>query len=65
MRHTEFWERMTEALGSSSYAWVWSEQQVMATLGGRTVQEALTAGESPKLVWRAVWETLELPTSLR
>ncbi len=65
MRHTEFWERMTEALGSSSYARVWSEQQVMASLGGRTVHEALAAGESPKLVWRAVWENLELPMSLR
>jgi len=56
---------MTEALGSSSYAQLWSEQQVMASLGGRTVQEALAAGESPKLVWRAVWENLELPMSLR
>jgi len=56
---------MAEALGSSSYARVWSEQQVMASLGGRTVQEALAAGESPKLVWRAVWENLELPMSLR
>ncbi len=65
MRHTEFWARMTEALGSSSYAQLWSEQQVMASLGGRTVQEALAAGESPKLVWRAVWENLELPMSLR
>ncbi len=65
MRHTEFWARMTEALGSSSYARVWSEQQVMALLGGRTVQEALAAGDSPKQVWRAVWETLELPASLR
>ncbi|CAN5241036.1 hypothetical protein BH18ACT9_BH18ACT9_08840 [soil metagenome] len=65
MRHTEFWKRMTEALGDSTYAKVWSDQQVIGALGSRTVQEALTAGESPKHVWRAVWETLELPPSLR
>jgi len=56
---------MTEALGDSTYAKVWSDQQVIGALGSRTVQEALTAGESPKQVWRAVWETLELPPSLR
>ncbi|QNN52252.1 DUF3046 domain-containing protein [Nocardioides mesophilus] len=65
MRHTEFWERMTEALGSSAYARNWAEQQVIAALGGRTVDEALAAGESPKAVWRAVAEVLELPASLR
>lgn len=65
MRHTEFWERMEQALGSSAYARNWSEQQVMASLGGRTVQEALAAGESPKTVWRAVWETLGLPPNQR
>lgn len=65
MRHTEFWERMEQALGSSAYARNWSQQQVMSSLGGRTVQEALAAGETPKTVWRAVWETLGLPASQR
>lgn len=65
MRHTEFWERMEQALGSSAYARHWSEQQVMAALGGRTAAEALAEGETPKIVWRAVWETLELPASER
>jgi hypothetical protein len=64
VRHTEFWERMEQALGPS-YARAWAEQQVMASLGGRTVQEALAAGEQPKAVWRAVWETLGLPPSQR
>lgn len=65
MRHTEFWERMELALGSSAYARNWAKQQVMGSLGGRTVQEALDAGESPKHVWRAVWEVLDLPPSER
>lgn len=65
VRHTEFWERMEQALGSGAYARHWSEQHVMAELGGRTVAEALDAGMPPKQVWRAVWQTLELPASLR
>lgn len=65
MRHTEFWARMEQALGSTAYARHWSEQQVIGSLGGRTVQEALARGDSPKDVWRAVWETLDLPLSAR
>ena len=64
MRHTEFWARMEKALGPS-YAHVWADQFVMRTLGDRTVQQAFAAGESPKRVWAAVWETLELPASER
>ncbi|MGN6574829.1 MAG: DUF3046 domain-containing protein [Nocardioides sp.] len=65
MRHTEFWTRMEQALGSSAYARHWSEMHVIGALGGRTVLEALDRGESPKDVWRAVRETLELPASER
>jgi hypothetical protein len=64
MRHTEFWARMDEALGSA-YARTWAEQQVMSSLGGRTVVEALAAGEAPKQVWVAVHERLGLPASQR
>ncbi|NUS51889.1 MAG: DUF3046 domain-containing protein [Nocardioidaceae bacterium] len=64
MRHTEFWERMDHALGPA-YARSWAEQQVLADLGGRTVIEALDAGEPPKAVWRAVWARLELPAADR
>lgn len=60
MRHTEFWARMERALGPA-YARHWASQQVIAELGGRTVQEALDAGEPPKAVWTAVWRTLGLP----
>ena len=60
MRHTEFWARMDHALGPP-YARSWAEQHVLRELGGRTVLEALAAGEDPKVVWRAVWAELELP----
>lgn len=64
MRHTEFWQRMNAALGPA-YARTWSEQHVLAELEGRTVDEALEAGEAPKRVWRAVWADLELPAQER
>ena len=64
MRFTEFWARMEHALGPT-YAAVWASQQVLADLGGRTVEQALEAGEPPKQVWRAVAERLELPEQQR
>jgi hypothetical protein len=47
------------------YAAVWADQHVLSELGGRTVNEALDAGVSPKEVWRAVHAALELPASER
>ena len=62
MRHTEFWARMDDALGSS-YARSWADMFVITELDGRTASEALAAGVSPKQVWAAVWRVLELPVS--
>ncbi len=53
---------MDGALGPA-YARAWAEQFVLGELGGRTVAEALAAGEPPKQVWAAVWRSLELPSS--
>ena len=64
MRHTEFWARMEQALGAA-YAHVWARQQVLTALEGRTVDQALEAGVSPKTVWRAVADVLDLPASQR
>lgn len=64
MRYTEFWARMERSLGPK-YARTWAEQQVISDLGHRTVTEALAAGQSPKQVWLAVWQRLELPPSER
>jgi hypothetical protein len=55
---------MEQALGSS-YARTWSREHVIGDLGGRTVVEALEAGETPKRVWHAVWRVLGLPASER
>lgn len=64
MRNSEFWSRMEQHLGTG-YARVWSRQQHLRDLGGRTVDEALANGEPPKVVWRAVWACLELPARER
>ena len=64
MRHTEFWARMEHALGGA-YAGAWASMHVIASLGGRTVEQALADGVPPKQVWHAVVETLELPASER
>ncbi len=64
MRHSELRERMEQHLGGV-YSRVWAQQQVLAELDGRTVEEALAAGEQPRRIWRAVWAALELPASER
>ena len=64
MKHTEFWRRMDDALGPA-YSRSWASMFVLTELDGRTVEEALAAGVSPKEVWRAVWAVLGLPARER
>ena len=64
MRLTEFWARMSEALGEA-YARSWARDHVIASLHGRTVVQALEQGENAKDVWRAVHRELGLPPSER
>jgi hypothetical protein len=53
MRLTEFWARMERLLGAT-YADSYARDQVLATLGGRTIHQALKDGDDTKDVWRAV-----------
>lgn len=64
MRLTEFWERMNAHFGSA-YAVSFAQDHVLSALGGRTVAEALAAGENTKDVWRAVCADQDVPASLR
>jgi len=64
VRHTELWARLEAALGSGYYRH-WASSQVLTSLGGRTVSEALADGVSAKAVWAAAREALELPASER
>ncbi|MFI5956954.1 DUF3046 domain-containing protein [Cryptosporangium sp. NPDC051539] len=64
MRLTEFWQRMDSAFGRG-YSRSIATDQVLSTLGGRTVEQALAQGEDAKAVWRAVHAAFELPATQR
>lgn len=64
MRLTEFWSRMRGRFGET-YAESIAADQVLSQLGGRTVNEALTAGVEAKDVWRAVCDAFDVPARER
>lgn len=49
----------------AAYARSVAHDHVMQSLGGRTVDEALAAGEPAKQVWRAVCAEFEVPARKR
>jgi hypothetical protein len=53
VRLTDFWERLDAAFGPG-YATSVATDQVLPQLGGRTIKQALAAGEETVVVWRAV-----------
>lgn len=53
MRLTDFWTRL-EAVFGRAYAASVAADQVLPELGGRTVEQALSAGVPTVTVWRAV-----------
>jgi len=59
-----FWERMRAHFGET-YAESVAKDHVLASLGGRTVDQALADGEDAKKVWRAVCEEFRVPERLR
>lgn len=54
-----------EAKFGQSYARSYAADQVLAQLGGRTVDQALDQGEDAKHVWRAVCDATAAPASER
>lgn len=53
MRLTDFWTRLEQVFGGG-YAASVAHDQVLPQLGGRTIEQALAAGEETVQVWRAV-----------
>jgi hypothetical protein len=53
VRLTDFWTRLEQAFGPG-YAASIAADQVLPTLGGRTIEQALDAGVETVVVWRAV-----------
>jgi hypothetical protein len=64
VRITEFWRRMDEQFGAV-YAQSVAKDYVLAGLGERTVQQAMTDGEDVKTIWRAVCLAFPVPDRLR
>jgi hypothetical protein len=64
VRQTEFWRRMESRFGDA-YARSYAADQVLATLSGRTVLQALEEGDDVKQVWRAVCDATQAPASER
>ena len=60
---SEFDKLMSKRFGA--YADSLSRDLVLASLGGRTVREAIEAGVDPKHVWRAVCDAAEVPARER
>jgi hypothetical protein len=61
---TQFRELMTGEFGTPR-AETLSDSHVFAELGGRTVDQALRAGEDPKRVWRSVCDAFSVPAERR
>jgi hypothetical protein len=66
VRLTDFWTRFEQVFGTA-YATSVAHDQVLPQLGGRTVTEALEAGEDAHFVWRAVCAAYpdRIPAKLR
>ena len=66
VRLTDFWWRMEQVFGSG-YATSVATDQVLPQLDGRTVNQALAAGEETVVVWRAVVEAYpdRVPRNIR
>jgi hypothetical protein len=64
MRITVFRRLMAEEFGPGR-AQVLARDHVLSALGGRTVDQALTAGISAKDVWREVCDAFDVPRERR
>jgi hypothetical protein len=53
VRLTDLWDRLEQTFGPA-YAASVAHDQVLPQLAGRTINQALAAGEAADVVWRAV-----------
>lgn len=64
MRNSDFWRLMDDEFGAG-YSRVLSSSLVLARVGGRTADQALAAGISPREVWLAVCDVQDVPPERR
>ncbi|HSL35714.1 MAG TPA: DUF3046 domain-containing protein [Arthrobacter sp.] len=64
MRISDFWRLMDDEFGAG-YSRVLSSSLVLAGVGGRTADQALSAGVPPRQVWLALCEVQDVPPERR
>jgi hypothetical protein len=64
VRLSLFWNLMNDEFGET-YATSLARHHVLGVLGDRTVVQALEAGESPRRVWLALCDAMDVPESRR
>jgi hypothetical protein len=64
VRISDFWRLMDDEFGAG-YSRVLSSTLVLAGVGGRTADQALTAGVPPKQVWLALCDVQDVPPERR
>ena len=64
MRISDFWRLMDDEFGAG-YSRVLSSSLVLAGVGGRTADQALSAGVPPRQVWLALCDVQDVPPESR
>jgi len=64
VRISDYWRLMDDEFGSG-YSRVVSGSLILAGVGGRTADQALAAGVSPRQVWLAVCDVQDVPPERR
>ncbi|MDJ0321895.1 DUF3046 domain-containing protein [Pseudarthrobacter sp. PS3-L1] len=64
MKISDFWRLMDDEFGPA-YSRVLGGSLVLAGVGGRTAQQALSAGVSPRSIWLAVCDVQDVPAERR
>ncbi|HEY8702256.1 MAG TPA: DUF3046 domain-containing protein [Arthrobacter sp.] len=64
MRISNYWRLMDDEFGAG-YSRVLSSTLVLAGVGGRTADQALAAGVSPRKVWLALCDVQDVPPERR
>ena len=64
VRLSKFWELMNDEFGEA-YATSLARDHSLHSLGDLTVAQALEAGESPRTVWLALCDDMDVPESRR
>jgi hypothetical protein len=64
VRLSKFWTLMNDEFGEA-YAGTLARDHVIGGLGHRTALQALDQGESPRTVWLALCDDMDVPESRR